>query len=71
MIVFLNLLLRTVVAPFKTKRGRSRDHLAAASAERAAPARPFEPELVVVDRLPFVWRDRRFPSVLNAVTIRP
>jgi len=67
MIAFLSLLVHVVVSPFKTKaRLEAEDRAAAASAETCcAGAFPRTRNLVVADRLLFVWLYRLFPAVVE------
>ena len=70
MIAFLSLVLHVLVSPFKTLVRLEAEIVLLRHQLNVLRRRvPSKPKLAVVDRLLFVWLDRLFPSVLNAVTI--
>ena len=70
MIAFLSLLLQVVVSPFKTQARLEAEIIMLRHQLNVLRRRfPSNPQLVVADRLLFVWLHRLFPSVMNAVTI--
>ena len=70
MIAFLILFLHILISPFRTRARLEAEIILLRHQLNVLRRRvPSNPKLAVTDRLLFVWLYRRFPSVLNAVTI--
>src|SRR3979411_1334057 len=70
MLDFLNLFVHVLVSPFKSQARLEAEIVVLRQQLMVLRRRlPSKPKLTVAARLLFLWRDRLFPSVLNAVTI--